>query len=352
MMNKLNITQNQFSDLINLVNNVFFPLKNFVSKEEFLEIIKNKKIKNNFFPLPIYFGINKNNYLKFKNKDNLNLYFKKKYLLNIYNIKFFSLDKKKICRVIYGKNYLKHPYSKKFIRENYRFVSFDYRAISKINFKHRNFYSPLSFIKKIKRRKISKLASFHTRNVPHKAHQWIHKFLFNKFGALLIQPLIGQYKKGEYNDELIIKTNKLASKTFKSDKVFSIPFFSYPRYAGFREAALHAIVRRNYGCTHFWVGRDHAGIGNFYGYKQSQKFCYKNQKKLKIKIIPGDEPIYCKNCKIIKNTKCLNTKCLNKHKIKISGSMIRDLIKKNKVIPSYFMDLKISNLLSKKSLID
>ena len=106
---------------------------------------------------------------------------------------------------------------------------------------------------RIKKNKISTLASFHTRNVPHKAHEWIHNFLFKKFGALLIQPLIGQYKKGEYSDDLIIKTNKLALKKFNSNKVFSIPFFSYPRYAGFREAALHALVRKNYGCSHFWV---------------------------------------------------------------------------------------------------
>ena len=62
--------------------------------------------------------------------------------------------------------------------------------------------------------------------------------LFNKYSALLIQPLIGQYKKGEYSDKLIIKTNRLASEKFNSNKVFTIPFFSYPRYAGFRETAI------------------------------------------------------------------------------------------------------------------
>lgn len=350
-MNKIHISQNQFSDLINLINGVFFPLKNFVSKKEFLEIINYKKFKNKFFPLPIYFGINKKTYLKIKNKNNFDVYYKKKYLLNIYNTKFYSLDKKNICRKIYGNNYLKHPYSKKFIEENYKFISFDYKKVNKKNLKHKYFSSPSSLRKKIKINKISKLASFHTRNVPHKAHQWIHNFLFNKFGALLIQPLIGQYKKGEYNDDLILKTNKIASAQLKSKKVFSIPFFSYPRYAGFREAALHAIVRKNYGCSHFWVGRDHAGVKDFYGYKQSQNFCYKYQKELDIKIIPGKEPVYCFICKTIKNTKCSNKSCIKKNKAKISGSKIRELLKKNKKIPSYLMDINISKLLSKKSLI-
>ena len=351
-MDKINITQNQFSDLINLLNGVFLPLKNFVTKEEFLEIINNKKIKNKFFPLPIYFGVNKETYLKFKKKNTFNLYFKNKYVLNIYNVKFYSLNKKRICREIYGKDFVKHPFSKKFIKENYKFISFDYKKINKKNLSHKYFFSPMLIKKRIKINQISKLAGFHTRNVPHKAHQWIHSYLYNKFGALLIQPLIGQYKKGEYSDQLIIKTNKLASKKFKSKKVFSIPFFSYPRYAGYREAALHAIVRKNYGCSHFWVGRDHAGLEKFYGYKQSQIFCYKNQKKLKIKIIPGNEPLYCLKCNIIKNTKCLKSKCAKKNKVKISGTKIRDLLKQNKKIPTYLMDLKISKLLSKKSLIN
>tara|TARA_Y100000996_G_C22555229_1_gene655302 strand:- start:739 stop:1794 length:1056 start_codon:yes stop_codon:yes gene_type:complete len=351
-MNKIHITQNQFSDLLNLFNDVFSPLKNFVTKKEFLSIINNNRLNSKFFPFPIYFGVTKQIYIRFKKKDNFDLYYNNKYLMNIYNVNFYNLDKKKICKKIYGNNYLKHPYSNKFIKENYRFVSFDYRKINKKNFKHKYFISPLILKKKIKKNNISTLSSFHTRNVPHKAHQWIHDFLFNKFGALLIQPLIGQYKKGEYSDELIFKTNKLASKEFNSNKVFSIPFFSYPRYAGYREAALHALVRKNYGCSHFWVGRDHAGIKDFYGYKQSQKFCYKHQKKLNIKIIPGNEPVYCSNCKTIKNTKCLNKNCLKKYKVKISGSKIRGLLRQNKKIPGYLMDLKISKLLSKKSLIN
>jgi sulfate adenylyltransferase len=351
-MDKIHINKNQFSDLINLLNNVFYPLKNFVSKKEFIQIINNKKYENHFFPLPISFGVTKEIYLKIKEKKNIDLYYKNKYLINIYNLNFYNLDKKKISKKIYGINYLKHPYHKKFITENYRFMHFDFQKLNKINLKHKYFLSPLLFKKRLKIEKISTLSGFHTRNVPHNAHQWIHKFLFKKFGALLIQPLIGQYKKGEYSDTLILKTNKLAAKFFNSNKVFSIPFFSYPRYAGYREAALHAIVRKNYGCTHFWVGRDHAGFKDFYGYKQSQIFCSKNQKKLNIKIIAGAEPFYCFNCDKIKNTKCLSKNCLQKNIKKISGSQIRKLLSEKKLIQEYLMNPKISKLLSKKSLIN
>jgi sulfate adenylyltransferase len=350
-MNKINLNKNQFSDLLNLLNNVFFPLKNFVNKADFLQIIDKKKIKNTFFPLPIFFGINKKIYHKIKDKKKLDLFYNNKYLINIYKINFYDLNKDKICNNIYGSNFLKHPYYKKFVDENYKFLCFKFKNPNHKNLNHKYFLSPQKFKIKFKINKLSNLASFHTRNVPHNAHQWIHNYLYKKFNALLIQPLIGQYKEGEYSDDLIIKTNKLAASFFNTTKVFSIPFFSYPRYAGFREAALHSIVRKNYGCTHFWVGRDHAGYKDFYGHKQSQKFCFKNQSKLKIKIVAGNEPYYCANCKKIKNTKCLSKKCLDKHVKKISGSKIRELLRKNKPISEYLMNPKISKLLSKKFLL-
>lgn len=350
-MIKININKNQFSDFINLRNNVFYPLKNFVRKDQFLEIIYKSELNKKFFPFPIFFGIDKKTFFKVRNKASLDIYYNKKYLTNIYNIKFYDLDKSKICRKIYGKNFYKHPFYKKFNKENYKFLSFALKKAKIKNFSHKYFMSPKDFKKKFKIRPSSKLSSFHTRNVPHKAHQWIHSYLFKKFGSLLIQPLIGQYKKGEYSDDLIYKSNVIAANAFKSRKVFSIPFFSYPRYAGFREAALHALVRKNYGCSHFWVGRDHAGYKNFYGYYQSQKFCYKNQSKLKIRIVAGKEPFYCQNCKQIKNKKCLKKNCSKSKKVKISGSKIRSLLVKNRLIPNYLMDRNISKLIRRKSLI-
>lgn len=350
-MKSISINKYQFSDLLNLLNGVFNPLKNFVNKKEFNEILYYKKIKNVFFTFPIFFGVNEKTYKMIKHENTINLYYKKKYLINIHKIIFFEIDKSKFLNKLYGRQYRKHPYYKKFINENYKFLSFKFRKPSKKNLKHKFFVSPSDFKTKFNIKKHLKLASFHTRNVPHSAHQWIHSYLYNKYGALLIQPLIGQYKKNEYSDELIIKSNKLAASLFKSKKVFSIPFFSYPRYAGYREAALHAVVRKNYGCTHFWVGRDHAGYKNFYGYHQSQKFCKKNQAKLKIKIIDGKEPFYCKYRKLITNKPCKSKKCTSKHIEKISGSKIRNLLRKNRQIPKYLMDPKISKLLSKKSLI-
>ena len=251
-MINLQINKNQFSDLLNLINGVFFPLKHFVNETDFKKILYSRRINKRFFPLPIFFGVTKKNYNKINNLNNVKLFYKKKYLAlitikSIYKIKSNIFGKK-----LFGVNYKKHPYYKKFKKENFAFIDFKFNKLIKKNLKDKNFVSPIILKKKIARYKV--LASFHTRNVPHTAHQWAHNFMINKFNKLLIQPLIGQYKENEYLDKTIIKTNKILLKTYKKNSTFYAPYFSYPRYGGPLEAALHAIVRKNYGCSHF-LGR-------------------------------------------------------------------------------------------------
>lgn len=342
-MNVFKLNQNQFSDLINLHHGVFKPLNNFVNKKEFVEILDNLKFKKYFFPYPIFFGMNKKDYLIYKNVKNLTLIYKSKKIAEINSIHFYSINKVKFGKEIYGKNFKKHPYFKKFIADNYKFLNFNIKKIYNYKLKKDIFISPKEFRQGSKK----KLASFHTRNVPHNCHRWIHRYLLNKFKYLLIQPLIGQYKKGEYKDETIIKLNNLISNKSNKKKVFVIPFFSYPRYGGPREASLHAIVRKNYGCSHFWVGRDHAGYKNFFKRFESQKFCKFYEKELGIKIIAEKEPYYCNNLKKVVNM----CDCKQHNTIKISGSMIRKLILKNKEIPEILMEKQISKYLNKNSLI-
>ena len=350
----LPLTKEQFSDLLNLYYGVFFPLKHFVNKKYFKSILISKKFRNNFFPLPIYLGITKKKYNKIKDEKFLKLTFERKLIGVIKINSFYQISSTILKKKFFSKNHQKHPYYKKFLKENFKLLDFEYKKIIKINLKHKNFISPNNFKRKIKKilKKNEMIAGFHTRNVPHRAHQWAHFFMLNKYKNLLIQPLIGQYKKSEYLDDVIVKTNKKISKMYKKNRTFFTTYFSYPRYGGPLEAALHAIVRKNYGCTHFWVGRDHAGYKNFYSKYSSQIFCKNNEKKIGIKIITEKEPYYCLGCKKIVNKKCLNKKCINSKKKNISGTKIRNLIIRNKNIPEFLMHKQISKLLNKKSIIN
>lgn len=344
---KFKLNYKQYSDFINITNDVFLPLKNFVNEDEFNSILINQKFKNDFFTFPIFFGLSKKNFNEIKNKKKLILTYKSKNIAQVKNLKFFNVNKNLFGKKIFGKNFKNHPYFKIFQQENYKFLNFKINKKFTNNNLLKKFIKPSVFKKKIK--KLKYLPSFHTRNVPHAAHQWIHKLLFKRYNSLLIHPLIGQYKKGEYNDTYILKTNQKASKMLKSKNVFCLPFYSYPRYGGPLEASFHALVRRNYGCTHFWVGRDHAGYKDFFGKYQSQIFCTKKQKKLNIKIVSEKEPFYCKKHQRITN-KCINKKC-EANKILVSGTKIRQILLKKKQIPEYLMSKQISKMLDDKSLI-
>tara|TARA_A100001015_G_scaffold321272_1_gene451142 strand:+ start:714 stop:1754 length:1041 start_codon:yes stop_codon:yes gene_type:complete len=345
---KFKLNYKQFSDFVNLNDGVFHPLKNFVNKVEFETIVTKQKFKSSFFPFPIFFGLSKTQYNKVKNKKLLKLIYKSTNIAIVKKLEFYNIDKNFFGKKIFGVRFKHHPYFKIFCRENYIFLSFEtYKKFQNYN-NLKKYVKPSVFRNKIKNLKY--LPGFHTRNVPHSAHQWIHNLLVNRYGSLLIQPLIGQYKKGEYKDSYILKTNEKATKILDNKNVFCLPFYSYPRYGGALEACLHAIVRKNYGCSHFWVGRDHAGYKNFFNKYQSQVFCKKKQRKLKISIVSEKEPFYCKIRKIITN-KFINKKYKNS-KIAVSGTKIRKILLTKKKIPKYLMSKEISRMLNYKSLIN
>ena len=352
-MDKLYINKEQFSDLLNLHYGVFHPLKKFVNEKAFKSILLSNKINKKFFPFPIYFGVSEEKYKKYKYKKHLNIYYKKKDIGIIKINNFFKIKNELFGKKLFGVNYKKHPYYIKFLKENFAFIDFSYKKLNKINLNHKNFESPQKLKerlkKKIKGRKF--LAGFHTRNVPHLAHQWIHFFMLKKYKNILIQPLINQYKVDEYKESIIIKTNKAAVNMYDKNKAFFSTYFSFPRYGGPCEAALHAIVRKNYGCTHCWIGRDHAGYKSFFKKYSSQQFCKKKEKKMGINIIAEDEPYFCSKCDKIVNKKCSLKNCKKKYKKNVSGTIIRNLIKRKKKINDYLMNKNISTLLNSNSLI-
>ncbi len=346
----IKINRKNFLDIVNLKQGVFSPLSKFVSIKDFLSISNEYHLDNgDFFPFPIFLNLTKEQYNEAKKNDILNLYYEKVRLCSLNVNSYFTLDKKKIGQKIFFSKNLKHPTLSSFIKENDYFVDGEITDLNYSFLKKINFSDPKDTSLAIKKKNFKNIAGFHTRNVPHKAHEWIHKLGLKKCGALFVQPMIGQYKSGEYKENIIIKSYKKIVKIYNDKKIIFALFNSYPRYAGPREAMLHALVRRNYGCTHFLIGRDHAGIENFYGKYDSQKICKKFSKLLGIKIVDFMEPYLCKGCKNIMNQKCI--KCKKSPKILVSGSNIRKMVSNNKRIPEHLMRKEISALLNKKTII-
>ena len=342
---KLNINKEIFSDVINLSTGVFEPLRKFSSYKEVLSISENFLTeKKKFFPLPVLFPISKKLKKKIIKSKIIKLYYKNTFVGEININKIFQIKKNSVKKIFGFYNY-NHPGINNFFNVNKFFIDCDINKFNRKVLKKIDFDEPKNIKKKLKN---INCAGFHTRNVPHKGHIWIHNYGKSKCKRVLIQPMIGQFKKGEFKEKFIIKSNIIASNFDKKNSIFC-KFYSYPRYSGPREAVFHSIVRKNYGCSHFLVGRDHAGYKNYFKKYASQKLCKLKEKKIGIKILGFDEPYVCKTCKNVTNNKCVKCKKINK--IFISGTKIRGLIKRNKKVPEYLMDNKIYQIVKKNSLI-
>jgi sulfate adenylyltransferase len=168
------------------------------------------------------------------------------------------------------------------------------------------------------------VAGFQTRNAPHIGHEYVQKTALAFVDGLFINPLIGRKKAGDFKDEVIIDSYEaLIRNYYLRNSATLVTLEMEMRYAGPREAIFHAIVRKNFGCTHFVVGRDHAGVGNYYGpFEAQEKF--DEYPDLGIAPIFFRSFFYCNKCGGVENDKV----CPHgpEDHINFSGTKMRQLL--------------------------
>ena len=190
------------------------------------------------------------------------------------------------------------------------------------------------------------VAGFQTRNAPHIGHEYIQKTSLAFVDGLFINPLIGRKKAGDFTDEVIIDSYEaLLRNYYLRNSAVMVTLEMEMRYAGPREAIFHAIVRKNYGCTHFVVGRDHAGVGSYYGpYEAQDKF--QEYPDLGIAPIFFRSFFYCKKCGGVENDKiCPHGE---EHHINFSGTKMRGLLMKGERPSSEMMRPEVVDAILKQ----
>ena len=217
---KLNIKKDKLADILNLKFGVFEPLKEYVSKRDFISIVNKYCLKNGkFFPFPIFFNIDGLEYKKIKTKKKINLFYQSKKICELKINSIYKLNKIEIGKKLFKTNDLNHPGFEYFINSGDYFIQGEIKNFNFEIIKALNFTRPSVIKKKILKYNLKSIAGFHTRNAPHKGHQWIHSYGLKNCEALLIQPMIGQFRTNEYHDKVIIKTNyKLIKDIYKKKK--------------------------------------------------------------------------------------------------------------------------------------
>lgn len=350
MNKKLYIKDDSIVEIGNIVSGAYAPLTGFLRAKDFESVISDMRISDgSIWPIPIVLDIDCEDYKKVRDQNTIALHDKNDTLVAILkNIEVYKYDREEFCKSVYGTYDRKHPGVWEACEMKEYLVGGDIESAYDFRENKKDFHHTADDCKNIfKKKGWEKIVAFQTRNVPHLGHEFLQMKALEQVDGLLVHPVMGKKKVGDFRDEMIMESYKiLINKHFPKDKCFLSGLNLKMRYAGPREALFHALVRKNFGCTHFIVGRDHAGVGDYYEpYAAQDIFNNYSQKELGIEIMKFEEVVFDKT----KNKYCFLSECREEDRVVFSGTALRRSIKNKDNDFSHLVRPDIYNYLIKST---
>jgi sulfate adenylyltransferase len=341
----LKLSDRHLCDLELIINGGFDPLNGFMSQNDYDSVVSEMRLSDeSLWPMPITLDVNDKFVSEITNTSKISLRDKEGFVLAILRIEdVWRPDLELEAESVFGSRDAKHPGVHYLLNtSNKNYIG---GKIEKISTPHHHDYQDLRHtpdeLKSIfKKNKWDKVIAFQTRNPIHKAHFELTMKAMKELSAnLLIHPVVGMTKPGDVNHFTRARCYKHIMKEYPKSSAFLSLLPLAMRMGGPKETLLHAKIRKNYGCTHLIVGRDHAGPGldsnnePFYGPYESQKILETYQDELEIEMVPFKFMVFIPKSETFKAIDEVNQ---GEEYKTLSGTELRQLLDKGKGIPEWF----------------
>ncbi len=334
------------ADVECIATGLYSPLKGFLGKSDYDRVVSEMRLANGtVWPIPVTLPVSKE--LAESVKDDVLLVQGDKVIGVMHVSEKYTPDKEKECKNVYGTTDLSHPGVQTVMNSGEVYLGGEIELCTPVT--HDDFHkyrlTPAQTRAHFAEKGWKKVVAFQTRNPLHRAHEYLQKVALEMCDGLLISPLVGATKADDVPADVRIKTYEvLMDKYYPTDRVLLGVFPAAMRYAGPREAIMHAIARKNYGVTHFIVGRDHAGVGDYYGtYDAQDIFDQFSEKELGIVPLKFEHAFYCTACgHMVSNKTCPHGK---EERIHLSGTKVRELLSAGDKPPVEFTRPEVADVL-------
>lgn len=342
------INQETISEVENLATGAFSPLEGFMGRRDLRHVLDFMRLANDIpWTIPILFDVSSSQADSLKEGQEVLLVSEDGHPVAIFHLEEkYEYDKEELARKVFLTTDTAHPGVAKVIRMKEVLLGGPVDLLEMVPTPFDRYRLTPRETRVLFRQKGWKtVVGFQTRNTPHIGHEYVQKTALTFLDGIFVNPVIGRKKKGDFKDEVILAAyEELIKHYYLKERAVMAILPMEMRYAGPREAIFHAIIRKNFGCTHIIIGRDHAGVGTYYPPYAAQDI-FEEFPDLGIVPLFFKSFSYCRKCQSVVNEKtCPHPP--SDH-IDFSGTRIRDLLMRGEVPPPELMRPEVARVIMK-----
>ena len=340
-LKKVVLGPRQLSDLEMISTGVFSPIRGFMTRDDYSSVVERMHLDNGLvWSLPITLsasgdeaeGLREGSEVALADGDG-------RIVATMLVEDLYEYDKRREAREVYRTEDEEHPGVANLYSQGDTLIGGEVTLLEpepNARYFPKYYYEPRELREAFAEKGWKRVVGFQTRNPVHRAHEYIQKSALEIVDGLLLNPLVGETKSDDISAPVRMKSYEtILEKYYPRDRSMLAVFPAAMRYAGPREAVFHAMCRKNYGCTHFIIGRDHAGVGSYYGTYDAQKiFKEFSEDELGITPLMYEHSFFCRACGQMGTTKTCPHDA--ESHVFLSGTKVRQMLAAGEYPPAEF----------------